>query len=56
MPFSIAFDYDSRFASHFWDALQVGLGTRLKFSTVLVWHLMRHSMGDLVGLHYVGKK
>jgi len=29
---SIVFDHDSRFTSHFWNALQADLGTRLKFS------------------------
>lgn len=32
VPSSIVSDRDPRFTSHFWDALQTALGTRLKFS------------------------
>jgi len=33
VPVSIVSDRDTRFRSHFWESLQEGLGTRLKFST-----------------------
>jgi len=33
VPSSIMSDYDPRFTSYFWDALQATLGTKLKFST-----------------------